>query len=203
MQSTKKNINNSSFWQAKKLLDDDFDNVLLKVDLGAIYKNFQIIRSKIKNNVAVAAVLKSDGYGMGILKVAKVLLEAGCNNFFVNSICEAIKIRRICMNSNIYILCPNRSNDDFLEMIRYNLIPITISLEFLHKINDFALVHKKEIKTALHIDTGMNREGLNYDEFTHAIKNNLFSNIKLQMIMTHFASSEKDKDFLQKAKNII
>ena len=48
MQSIKKNINNSSFWQAKKLLDDDFDNVLLKVDLGAIYKFFKLYDRKSK-----------------------------------------------------------------------------------------------------------------------------------------------------------
>ena len=49
-------------------------------------------------------MLKSNAYGLGLSYIATKLIEIGCNSFFLNSIKETLHLRKICGNSDIYLL---------------------------------------------------------------------------------------------------
>ena len=50
-----------------------YDRVWAEIDLDAIIKNMESIKSRIDKNAQVVAVIKTDGYGHGAAQIARVL----------------------------------------------------------------------------------------------------------------------------------
>ena len=69
----------------------------LKISLADIQYNWKLINQA--SNGKAAAVVKANAYGMGMIEVARVLLESGCNYFYVANIFEGLKLRKK-FNSN-------------------------------------------------------------------------------------------------------
>src|ERR1035441_1778753 len=61
---------------------------ILTVDLAAIEANWRSLGHRVMP-AECAAVIKADGYGCGIEKVAAALAKAGCKTFFVADLAEA------------------------------------------------------------------------------------------------------------------
>ena len=64
-----------------KLLNKLNDLGQIVIDLSAIKINYKIIKKKIGKKSNIAAVLKSDAYGLGINHIAQTLQEIGCKQF--------------------------------------------------------------------------------------------------------------------------
>src|SRR5512141_1702532 len=64
---------------------------ILTVDLGAIEANWRAL-SRRAMPAECSAVIKADGYGCGIEKVAVALTRAGCRTFFVADLMEARRV---------------------------------------------------------------------------------------------------------------
>ena len=103
------------------------DLSFLEIKLSNIIHNYSTIKSFVDDEVIVASVVKADAYGIGILKVVKILHNIGCQHFFVNTIKEGISIRKHINNKNvsIYILTGYFGTNEYKK---YNLIPIIICL---------------------------------------------------------------------------
>ena len=56
-------------------------NGLLKINLKNLSRNYNFLRKYVEPS-RVASVLKSNCYGLGLNKVAKKLIELGCEDFF-------------------------------------------------------------------------------------------------------------------------
>ncbi|TIV11329.1 MAG: alanine racemase, partial [Mesorhizobium sp.] len=69
------------------------DDVVLEIDLAAVRANFQYVATLVGPDVRMAAVVKSDAYGLGLINVAKTLIESGCDMLFVANLDEAILLR--------------------------------------------------------------------------------------------------------------
>lgn len=65
----------------------------LTVDLRAIKCNYALLAKKY-SSTKIAAIVKSDAYGLEQLTVARALADAGCTVFFVVYLYEAIELRR-------------------------------------------------------------------------------------------------------------
>ena len=66
----------------------------LTIDLGAIIANWRYIDSLSSATTTTAAMVKANGYGLGATNVAEALANAGCNEFFVANLGEAISLRQ-------------------------------------------------------------------------------------------------------------
>ncbi len=66
----------------------------LSIDLGAIVSNWRTIDSLSSAATITAAMVKANGYGLGANKVAEALAQAGCTEFFVANLGEAIALRQ-------------------------------------------------------------------------------------------------------------
>ena len=64
---------------------------LLRIDLDAVARNYRLLKSKL-GAARCAAAVKADAYGLGIARVAPVLVSEGCSTFFVATIDEGIEI---------------------------------------------------------------------------------------------------------------
>lgn len=166
---------------------------ILKISLEDIKSNWKSLNTC--SNGKAAAVIKANAYGMGMLKVAGALLEAGCNYFYVANINEGIELRKKYNSDKIFIAIFEGYLDGCQKTYKeYNLIPIINSLEQLERLNQYALQENKP-KAILNIDTGMNRLGLNKEETCYLIKNkDILNNIKLDYIMSHLANAQEKEN---------
>ena len=165
---------------------------ILKISLEDIKSNWKSLNTC--SNGKAAAVIKANAYGMGMLKVAGALLDAGCKYFYVANINEGIKLRKKFNSNKIFIAIFEGYLKGFQKTYKdYNLIPVINSLEQLERLNNFAIQGVKP-RAILNIDTGMNRLGLNKQETSYLIENkDILNNIKLDYIMSHLANAqEKD-----------
>ena len=138
----------------------NFDSTYLKIDLGSISNNFDIIRKKAGKSVM--AVVKADAYGHGAIQIAR-LLEEKCAFFGVASISEALELRSAGLTKPILIL--GHTPPEAFEAAIRNDIRLTI---FRYKdaaaLSDVAQTLEKTANFHIAVDTGMSRIGFQVTE---------------------------------------
>ena len=78
-------------------------NAILEINSKNLIKNYKTI-SKYSNKSLAGAVIKANAYGLGDIEIYKKLYKAGCRNFFLATLNEAINIRKKYLSSNLYVL---------------------------------------------------------------------------------------------------
>ncbi|CEJ12605.1 Alanine racemase, biosynthetic [bacterium YEK0313] len=134
----------------------------LTVDLGAIARNYRALAAMTRG-AECAAVVKADAYGTGIETTAPALAAAGARTFFVAHVSEARRLRAVVPAATIYVL-----NGLFAEALdiyaRYDLRPVLGSREEIERFGAFCRTTGRRSPAAIHVDTGMNRLGLDMAE---------------------------------------
>ena len=74
---------------------------LLKISLQKIQSNWLALNHA--SNGKASAVIKANSYGLGMVKVAKSLIDVGCQFFYVANINEAIELRKSIKTKKIKI----------------------------------------------------------------------------------------------------
>jgi alanine racemase len=166
----------------------------LTIDLDIIKKNYQNLQ-KICSESEVGAAVKANCYGLGVLHITPVFAKYGCRHFFVANQDEGVNLRKILNQqnlssefTNIYVLNGYfvGDKDDFLES---NLIPVLNSLYQFELWQDLALQLNRKLPCLLHIDTGMNRLGMQEREFEALLE--YVDNLEILCVMSHLSSSEE------------
>ena len=95
-------------------------NGLLKINLKNLEYNYKSLK-KIVRPAKLAAVLKSNCYGLGLKEITKKLLTLKCNNF-LTSYEESIALFKLSKRSNIILLngIINLSNDNIKNIFNKN-----------------------------------------------------------------------------------
>jgi alanine racemase len=151
----------------------------LVVDLGAIVANWHELCERHQSG-PVAGVVKADGYGLGAGAVAKALAAASCWNFFVAQLCEGIALRKeLSHGPMIAVLSGFPPGADGGA----GLTPV------INTPQDLAAHRAAGTRGAiLHLDTGMERLGLNARELAGA---GSLSDLDLRFVMTHLACADE------------
>lgn len=160
------------------------------INTDNIQHNYKFLQQTAPRST-VAAVLKSNAYGLGATVVAKTLHEAGCTDYFVATVLEAINIRSsVGEHSNIYVLHPV-FKDSIEQVLKHNLIPVISSLSQLTQWVGLAKHKNQRIPCVIHLDTGMSRLGLAPSEAATAAElyPNLQQILELRYIISHLACS--------------
>lgn len=163
---------------------------ILTIDLPALKKNYSTLRT-LAQPAECAAVIKANGYGLGITQVAKALHEEGCGTFFVATLNEAITLRDAGIEAVIYVL-DGLPPDLSAYFSRYHLRPVLNSLE---QVQEWTAYYGNQVAEgrpcALHIDTGMNRLGLSVEDILDQQNNALLEKLQLHLIMSHLACGDE------------
>jgi len=161
---------------------------ILTIDLSAIVANWKILRSA-STPADCAAVVKADGYGLGLEPVAKQLTAAGCTTFFVAELSEGKRLRKVNETADIYILngLPPGTGQVFAD---HNLRPVIGSAAELAEWDAFTSVHHWAGGYALHVDTGMNRLGMSVEEAAAFAPRINSENHGLTLLMSHFVAAQ-------------
>jgi alanine racemase len=161
---------------------------ILTIDLGALESNYKTLRSAAVP-AECAAVVKADGYGLGIEPVAAQLAQAGCATFFVADLSEGKRLRKVAPDAAIYILngLPPGTGQAFAD---HNLRPVIGSTAELAEWDAFAVTSKWDGGFALHVDTGMNRLGMSVEEAAAIAPRINTENHGVRLLMSHFVAAQ-------------
>lgn len=170
----------------------------VEINLDAIEKNILELKSFVKPNAKILAVVKADAYGHGSAMIAPTLLASGVDYLGVASIDEGIELRNNKFKCPILVLgaAPIWAFDYAAQN------NISLSIFSQNHLDAAELTYRKTgLKTKAHIklDTGMNRIGVQKSDAVEFIKKvQTMECIELQGVFTHFANAEfQDKTLEQ------
>jgi len=131
----------------------------LIIDLDALQFNYNQLRSKLPTKSNLYAVLKSDAYGHGLAEVGKLLVQAGCRNFAVETPQEGIVLRKQGIDSEILLLNPIPVW--MAEMaVYYDFSVSVIHQSILQPLEDAASSMDKKCLVHLNANVGLHRLGI-------------------------------------------
>ena len=160
----------------------------LAVDLAAIEVNWRTLCREIRT-AECAAVVKADGYGLGLEAVAAKLAQAGCKTFFVADLGEARRLRACAHDAAIYALngfLPEHGTSYIDIAVR----PVINSTTELAEWDAFVAQQNWRGGAALHVDTGMNRLGIPPDEAAALAPRTQTQNHGITLLMSHLACAD-------------
>lgn len=171
----------------------------LYINLENIKSNILEIKEKQSNKCDMIAMLKADGYGLGMIKISKYLEENKLVSYLgVAYISEAIKIRENGINTPIIVLNASLISE-IEDILKYNdIIPSVSNYEYAEKLNEICKRNNKIIKIHIEVNTGMNRFGLNYNNaLDEIIKISKLKNIDINGIYMHFSNADSDEVYTE------
>ncbi len=166
---------------------------IISISLKDIQSNWRLLNNA--SNGKAAAVLKANAYGMGMIKVAKALLDVGCKYFYVANINEGIELRKK-INSNEVNIAIFEGYLEGNQKIYYEnyLTPILNNLGQLKRLKNFIRKGSQQ-KAIINIDTGMNRLGFNQKEREFLIINKeILNDVSVEYIMSHLSNAQQNEN---------
>ncbi|MCG8547901.1 MAG: alanine racemase, partial [Alphaproteobacteria bacterium] len=172
----------------------------LTIDLDAVAANYRLLAREAAP-AQCGAVIKADGYGLGVMPVARTLRSAGCSEFFVAHLDEGILLRETMAadgsECRIHVFNGLMQGKEE-EFAAHDLMPV---LNDLGQIERWAAFCRREDgrPATVHFDTGMSRLGLPPAEADILLDEPArLDGFPLRCIISHLACAETPKHPLNK-----
>jgi len=143
----------------------------------------------------IIAVVKGNGYGLGLENFVEILLEHGINYLAVSSVEEAIELADKKMNATILCLEATSIEEEIQLLLDKDVVVTIGNIDTAKKVNEIAKNMNKKAHVHLKIDTGFSRYGFLYTE-KNEILNSIQSctSILVDGIFSHFSSAYFEKE---------
>lgn len=105
------------------------------------------------------AVLKGNGYGLGLAPMAKLCQEAGIDRFCVTEVSEVRTLRELSQSARILMLRPTTDVDEIRELLALDAIFTVSSQDDATLLSGIAAQQGIVADVHIKIDTGMGRYG--------------------------------------------
>jgi alanine racemase len=161
------------------------------VDLEAIAHNIATIATT--TSAAVMAVVKADGFGHGLVPVARAALDAGATWLGVTSAAEAITLRAAGVDAPV-LTWLHRPDEDFRPLIEAG---VDISVASVEHIRGIAASASPVRAATVHlkVDTGMSRNGAVPDEWPQLVAAaydlERVGRLRVRGVWTHLATADE------------
>lgn len=151
------------------------------------------------NKVQIIAVVKANGYGLGLVEYANFLIDNGINFLAVSTIEEALMLRESGIKEKILMLSSTSIEEDVKKLVLNDIILTIGSKESAEIANKLGQVLNKKIRVHLKIDTGFGRYGFVYCNREDMLKTLLqLTNLKIEGTYTHFSNAYYDDNYTKK-----
>ena len=162
----------------------------IEINTKNLEYNINQIKQIIPKTTQIMAVVKANAYGHDSIIISKKLQEIGINDFAVATLPEAIKLRENNITGNILILGYTEP-EELQKVIDNNIMQTIVDNDYAKSVLKANLQGK--LKCHIKINTGMNRIGEFYDDFTALSE--IYQNPALQIegTFTHLCVSDSDK----------
>ncbi len=175
----------------------------LLIDLDAVARNYRTLRET-ATGARVSAVVKADGYGLGALPIARRLAAEGCDFFYVGHLQEALELRRDggaqLDRADIAVLngLPPGTEAIFADN---RLLPVLNTLEEIGRWAAFGAGRGRDLPAWIHVDTGMNRLGLDRDDWAAFVAKRPWNGLTVAGVMSHLACAD-DPEMAQNVRQL-
>jgi alanine racemase len=170
---------------------------LARVNLAAIERNADRIRSELDPRVALCAVVKANGYGHGALPAARAAVAGGASWLAVATAVEAAELRAAGIRERILVL----------GAISFEELPLALAagadlVAWSERfVSELAAAGAEDRRVRVHVklDTGLGRLGTRVSAEALAVAEyaSAAPSLELAGAMTHLATAdEPDRDFL-------
>ncbi len=162
----------------------------VEVDLDNFIANLKEIKRLIGPQVDFMQTVKADAYGHGAIEISNAALKNGARMLGVANADEGVQLRISGIEAPIVILGPSTAAE-IEQIIKYNLTPSVSDADFVKKLHKALKKSNRKLPVHIEVDTGMGRGGTMHTEALKLIlKIAKLSNIELEGVFSHFASSE-------------
>ncbi|MCG8366943.1 MAG: alanine racemase [Pseudanabaenales cyanobacterium] len=165
-----------------------------EISAPAIGNNMEIFRRRIGPDVALGVVVKSNGFGHGLLPCARAFLAAGADWLIVNFVQEAIELRQAGIDASIYI-CGNVSAAQAQRAAEARARVVLYDLDVARALAQAGRETGVSIPVHLKLETGTHRQGLPLEEaIALARQVSQLEGVVLEGLATHYADIEDTTD---------
>lgn len=164
-----------------------------EIDLDALSRNLGEIRKKVGAERSIAAVVKANAYGHGLLPMIGTFKEHGIHQFAVATLNEALELRRaLGPQEHILVLgvLPPGTEE---RAVAADLQHTVASLEKAKAISEAAVKLGKTARLHIKLDTGMTRIGflMTEEAVSEVLQIRDLPGIQIEGIFTHFARADE------------
>lgn len=171
----------------------------LTIDLDAVAANWRALDAM--TDVETGAVVKANGYGLGVERIAPALAKAGAKTFFVALAEEGAAARTALGPSHaIYVFSGLMPGDEAI-IREAELIPLLNTPGQVEAARRLAMTGDEPLAVGLQLDSGMNRLGLEAAELDALLDDpSGFEGLELRHVMSHLACADEAEHPLNEAQ---
>jgi alanine racemase len=163
----------------------------IQINLAALRRNATALTALIGPACELLAVVKADGYGHGMVEVARAALAGGAKRLGVSTVEEGVALRTAGLTCDVLVMGV-MDETEAPGVLAHALTPVICRASQLDALVAAARRSStRRVSVHLKADTGMGRLGLLPEEFLPLLQQaRRESAVRVEGIMTHFAEAD-------------
>jgi len=165
----------------------------VRINLSALQHNLFKVREFVGKQTRIMGMVKSDGYGHGLVQVARELEKLQIESLGVAYISEAIRLRAEGIKMPIVLLLGIGTSEEAKKVVDYSLTPVVFDVDSARLISEEGKKSGRSISVFVKIDTGMGRLGIDFRETAPFLEQLLrIKRIKIQGLFSHLSAADQE-----------
>ena len=164
------------------------------VECEKLRNNIELIKKRADGRI-IYAVVKANGYGLGLLPLTRFLRDYGIDHFAVTEPSSALRLRMAgFIDEEILIMRPLPTEAEILDLIEARAVATVGSYDAAVLLNGLAEKRSELVDAHVKIDTGLGRYGFLPTEFDRIqAVFRYMPKIRVTGLFTHFSSAFSNK----------